>query len=193
MISKSSVSDVAGKEGAGRGPKPAAGAFHLLALMAAALMLTAHVTDGHGVSERESHERPWPGEELLFALEVWDPAGELILRPRIIGEAGRPSRFELWGESENDDGNPYARIVLDALGAVDGLDLSLVLSLNGLVDNHRLRLRMPLNEPRTVSVPTNDGRYLQVHLRAFRVGSDAFEAYIDAMERQRMAERTPQA
>jgi hypothetical protein len=179
-----------GPAGQGRGAR----LLHLLAAAAAALLFTAHVVEVRAPAEGALEERAWPGDPLFFDVEVRGPGGELISRPRVIGEAGKPTRVELWGESAREGGDPRMCIVLDPLAAAGGLDMSFDLSVRGMVENHRSRLRMPMNELQTVQIPTDDGRSLDVTLRAFRVGSEAFAAYVDALERRAVAEaRGPEA
>lgn len=67
------------------------------------------------------------------------------------------------------------------------------LTVGDLVESYSLRLRMPMNERQSINVPTDDGRSLEINLRAFKVGTKAFGAYMEAMERRTLTQSTPEA
>lgn len=164
--------------------------IHLLAAACAVLLLTAVM------APKDTHQAPVsvaPGDKLFFEFEVRDPDGELISRPRVMGEAGRPLRVEYQSglHSEPDPSGASMCILLDPMGTQDGLDMSIDLTVEGLVKNYRKRLRLKVGERRFIEVPTDDGRTLDIGLLAYRVDSKAFERYLDTL-REKVA-GTPQA
>lgn len=161
--------------------------FHVLALAAAALLLVAHVTKDSDIASSSEQDRPWPGDSILYDLEFEGPEGDILFHPRVVGEADRPTRFDLWGEFGSECDRPKLRLHLDALAAIDGLDISLDLAIRGLVEHHALRLRIPMNERQTVRIPTDDGGTLAVTLRAFKVGSEAYSAYMETVEQRTLS------
>ena len=167
--------------------------IHLLAFCAACLMVTAQVAEP-GSGADPAPERPLPGDPLYFELMLFDSSGALLFSPRLIGEADRPALIELWGQGEQDGcDRPRLKVSLDALAARDGLDMALELTVGGLIEHHRLRLRMPMNEDQSLWIPTDDGGKLGMTLRAFRIGSPALDAYLEAVERRSIARAMPEA
>ncbi|RMG12887.1 MAG: hypothetical protein D6729_15980 [Deltaproteobacteria bacterium] len=177
---------------------------HLTAAFAAAVLLLAWASQVASPAGRAARQvGAHPGDPLFFDLELRDAEGQVVMNPRVVGEAGRPTRIELqslpptlWGEGSvpavAEEGSAPMCIVLDPLGAVDGLDMSIGLSV-GDAPMQRARLRMPIGQRRVVAFEDGAGRSFELSLLAYRMDSPEFERYVEAMRRRVAAGRPPEA
>jgi len=167
--------------------------LYLLTVIAAFVLLAARVADDGGPRHLPEAAAA-PGDPLYFDLEVRGPTGQVLSHPQVVSEAGRPTRVELWSHEE-DDGvrTPGVCIVLDPKGAVGGIDMSVDLSVSGVLGHGHSRVRMPMGKRRTVRFSTRDGKSVDLTVLAYRVDSRAFHAYLERMRRALALRQPPEA